>query len=96
MDIIRVAAGKVVKINFTAFDIESNGARCPWDHLSILDSDGTVLLDKACGIREPFTICSQTSEVYFTFITDCIVARPGWRAVWSEVEETECNSSDVI
>ena len=84
VDMIQVAAGKVIKIEFSAFDTER------WyDRLSIVDSDGTVLLDKAWGIRRPFTICSQTNEVYFTFITDCSVARPGWRAEWSA--ETECS-----
>ena len=93
VDIIWVAEGKVIKIEFTAFDVENNGPMCPYDHLSILDRDGTVLLDKACGIKQSFTICSQTHEVYFTFITDCSVTRPGWRAVWSE--ETECSSSAI-
>ena len=89
VDMIQVAAGKVIKIKFTAFNVENDGPWCPFDHLSIVDSDGTVLLDKACGFRQPFTICSVTNEVYFTFITDCSVARPGWRAEWSE--ETECS-----
>ena len=93
VDIIHVAVGKVIKIEFTAFDVESNGPTCPYDHLSILDRDGTVLLDKACGIKQPFTICSQTHEVYFTFITDCSVTRPGWSAVWSE--QIECSSSAI-
>ena len=90
VDVLQVADGKVIKIEFTAFDIENNGERCPWDHLSIVEKDGTVLLDKACGIRGPFTICSQTNEVYFTFITDCIIGRPGWSAEWSAVSETDC------
>ena len=90
VDMIQVAEGKVIKIEFTAFDVEW----CPYDHLTILDSDGTALLDKACGIRRPFVICSQTNKVYFTFITDCSVTRPGWRAVWSA--ETECPVSPPL
>ena len=89
VDMIQVAAGKVIKIEFTAFNVENDGPWCPWDHLSILDGNGNKLLDKACGFRQPFTICSETNEVYFTFFTDCIVTRPGWRAERSA--ETECS-----
>ena len=89
VDMIQVAEGKVIKIEFTAFNVENDGPWCPWDHLSILDGNGNKLLDKACGFRQPFTICSETNEVYFTFFTDCIVTRPGWRAEWSA--ETECS-----
>ena len=89
VDMIQVAEGKMIKIAFAAFDVENNGPWCPWDHLSILDGNGKKLLDKACGFKNPFTICSETNKVYFTFITDCYVARPGWRAMWSA--ETECS-----
>ena len=91
VDVIEVEKGKVIKIEFSAFDVENAGASCPWDHLSMVDGDGTVLLNKACGVKEPFTICSRTNVVYFTFVTDCIYGRPGWRAEWNS--ETECSAA---
>ena len=94
VDVIEVEKGKVIKIEFSAFDVETDGVSCPWDHLSIVDGDGTVLLNKACGVKQPFTICSRTHEVYFSFITDCVYGRPGWKAVWSS--QTECSAAPPL
>ena len=93
IDVLKVTAGKIIKIEFTLFDVEYGRASCPYDHLSIRDKDGSVLLGRSCGRRGPFTICSRTNEVYFTFFTDCIVSKKGWVAHWSEEEETNCSQT---
>ena len=88
VDVLKVAEGKVIKLDFPKFDVEYGGSWCPYDHLSILDKDGSILLNKTCGvITEPFTICSRTNEVYLTFVTDCVVQLFGWTAEWSQEDE---------
>ena len=88
VDVLKVVEGKVIKLDFPKFDVEYGGSWCPYDHLSILDKDGSMLLNKTCGVKkETFTVCSRTNEVYLTFFTDCTLQRSGWTAEWSEEDE---------
>ena len=41
---IKVGKGNTVTLKFTAFDVEPGGPKCNYDHLSIADGDGTVLI----------------------------------------------------
>ena len=40
--------GLVVAIEFTAFDVESDST-CSYDHVTIENGDGTILMEKTCG-----------------------------------------------
>ena len=50
---IQVKAGLTLSLTFDAFDIEYydyyDGGNCYYDHLTIKDGDGTLLLAKSCG-----------------------------------------------
>ena len=38
----------VLLLKFTSFNIEPHST-CDWDHLTITDDDGTILMEKSCG-----------------------------------------------
>ena len=70
---------------------------CPSDHLTITDSDGTILMEERCGHILPDRITSRTSRVNLTFHTDdtdveiswssnkYISTKAGWSLIWSAV-----------
>ena len=76
--------GMVLRLEFTAFNVE-NHRRCRYDHLKIIDGDGTVLMDKTCGDALPPVLTSKTNNVDLEFKTDNSVAKSGWRVKWSAV-----------
>ena len=77
----------VLSLNFTAFDILPSST-CPRDHLTIIDGDGTMLMEKSCGKTLPANITSTSNIVNLMFFTDI---RPpknpktGWSVSWSVV-----------
>ena len=77
VETITTEAGKVLVLDFTIFDIELH-SNCNYDSLTIVDQDGTTLLEKSCGNILPAQITSRTNEVHLTFKTDHSVTKNGW------------------
>ena len=49
---LMVKQGLIISLQFTAFDIDagpSSAYGCIYDHLTIMDGDGTTLMGKSCG-----------------------------------------------
>jgi len=86
---ITVAEGLVLRLEFTAFNVEDHGS-CAYDHLKIVDGDGTILMDKTCGDALPPVFMSNTNHVDLIFETDHSVTKSGWAVKWSAV------SPDVV
>ena len=86
---ITVAEGLVLRLEFTAFNVEDHGS-CAYDHLKIVDGDGTILMDKTCGDALPPVFMSNTNHVDLIFETDHSVTESGWAVKWSAV------SPDVV
>jgi len=86
---ITVAEGMVLRLEFTAFNVEDHGS-CAYDHLKIVDGDGTILMDKTCGDALPPVFMSNTNHVDLIFETDHSVTKSGWAVKWSAV------SPDVV
>ena len=77
VETITTEAGKVLILNFTKFDIEAH-RNCIYDSLTIVDHDGTTLMEKSCGNTLPGRITSRTNQVHLTFKTDHSVTKNGW------------------
>ena len=48
-DVITVDQGSLVEVRFTSFDVEEGSKSCPYDHLTVTDGNGTVLINRICG-----------------------------------------------
>ena len=83
-DLIQVEEGLILLLRFTAFDIESHST-CEYDHLTIMDGDGTTLMEKSCGSSLPAAITSRTNSVTLIFTTDDSYAKTGWSVNWTAV-----------
>ena len=93
---IRVEQGQILSLEFTSFDLEYY-SNCTFDHLTIMDGDGTTLMEKSCGVflviggqnqpglTLPAKIMSRSNRVNFVFVTDESVTRSGWSVKWSVV-----------
>ena len=73
-----------MSLQFTAFDIESH-VTCRFDHLTIMDGDGTPLMEKSCGSSLPADITSRTNIVKLVFSTDGATTKTGWSVHWTAV-----------
>ena len=97
---IQVEQGQILSLEFTSFDIEYD-SNCTYDHLTIMDGDGTTLMEKSCGgflviggqnqpgLTLPAKIMSRSNRVNFVFVTDESVTRSGWSVKWSVVTPGE-------
>ena len=47
-EMIRVDEGLILLLQFTTFNVEPHST-CDYDHLTITDDDGTILMEKSCG-----------------------------------------------
>ena len=56
-----------------------------YDHLTIIDNDGTTLMEKSCGNTFPADITSTSNIVKLVFKTDNAGTRSGWSVSWSAV-----------
>ena len=79
----------MIRLEFTAFNVVNHGS-CAYDHLKIVDGDGTILMDKTCGDALPPVFMSNTHHVDLVFETDYSVTKSGWAVNWSAV------SPDVV
>ena len=48
-DVITVEKGRLVEVSFTSFDVEFGSKDCYFDHLTVTDGDGTILINRLCG-----------------------------------------------
>ena len=90
---IRVEQGQLLSLQFTAFDIlkYSWESTCNYDHLTIMDGDGTTLMEKSCGSSLPASITSTSNVVKLVFSTDDWNAGTAdWSVSWSAVTPGEC------
>ena len=98
---ITVDTGKILRLEFTAFDVSVGGSinTCPTDFVRITDGDGTTLMDNSCGYSyppssswyfQPPIITSKTNKVEIYFHTNGNKASSGWSLRWTAVEEGEC------
>ena len=87
-----------MSLQFTAFQIEAEydydyetyeydyeSVNFCYDHLTILDGDGTTLMEKSCGSSLPAAITSRTNSVTLIFSTDDSYAKTGWSVNWTAV-----------
>jgi hypothetical protein len=85
---IQVEQGMVVSLDFTAFNIEYHRT-CRYDHLTVMDGDGTTLMEKSCGTSLPANIRSRSNIVKLSFGTDGSVTKSGWSVRWTAVASGE-------
>ena len=85
---IEVEQGLILSLTFSAFDIHSSGS-CN-DHLTIMDGDGTTLMEKSCGSSLPANITSITSIVKLMFITNGYGTETGWALNWTALTPGGC------
>ena len=76
--------GLIVSLQFTAFSIEADSS-CRYDGLTITDGDGTILMEKSCGLEVPALILSRSNIVDLYFKTDGSVTMSGWSVSWRAV-----------
>jgi len=87
---ITVDEGHVISLMFTDLKIEANDQNlCVFDWVTVVDADGTVLLDKTCGDTQPDKITSNTNSITIKFVSDRSVTRKGFRAEYEAVR-TPC------
>ena len=94
-DTIQVEQGLILSLQFTAFDIESC-SNCGCDHLTIMDGDGTTLMEKSCGNSLPADIRSTSNVVNLVFVTSGANTRSGWSVSWSAVTPGECQQCNLV
>ena len=87
---IEVEQGLVLSLQFTAFDIEYSSSDCDYDHLTIMDGDGTNLMEKNCGTTLPADITSTSNMVKLVLSTDHTGTRTGYSVSWIAVTPGEC------
>ena len=87
-----------MSLQFTAFQIEAEYdydyetneydyesiVGC-YDHLTIMDGDGTTLMEKSCGFSLPAAIRSRTNIVKIVFSTNDDGRTMGWSINWTAV-----------
>ena len=91
---IQVEIGKVLRLEFTSFDV-SVCDNCTCDHVEIKDGDGKTLMDKSCGDSstspsssdyfQPPVMVTNTNTVEIFFHTDAKGSESGWRLNWTAV-----------
>ena len=92
---IEVESGKVLRLEFTHFDVATcyDVNTCPCDFVKIVDGDGTTLMDNSCGdssgdpsdpdyILPLPIITTRSNRVEIFFHTDGSGADPGWSLTW--------------
>ncbi|XP_043916230.1 cubilin-like [Protopterus annectens] len=91
--VITQPEGKVVTLNFLAFDIENSGT-CAFDFVEVRDG-ATVdspLIGKYCGTAFPPPAQSTQKQMFIRFKTDASVTNFGFRAQYG-MENAACGES---
>ena len=98
---IQVGEGLIISLQFSAFRIEAeydydydsetyDPVLGCYDHLTIMDGDGTTLMEKSCGSSLPAAITSRTNMIKVVFSTDHWTTKPGFSLSWTAVTPGEC------
>merc|ERR1712192_95679 len=94
---IQVESGKILRLEFTHFDVQDCGdiTTCSCDFVKITDGDRTTLMDRSCGDSSqepshpsyslPPIIMTRSNRVEIFFSTDDDFTSTGWSLSWSEV-----------
>ena len=73
---ITVATGKVINLQFTAFELEADSS-CSYDYVEIKDGDKTK---KYCGASIPAPYMSKGNVLEVTFKSDVVITKKGFSA----------------
>ncbi|KAM8939174.1 ovochymase-2 [Pelodytes ibericus] len=90
--IIKVPKGKLILINFSRFDVESDFS-CDLDYLSIY-SEERRLIGKFCGDVCPRPIIVSSNRITLKFLSDFQEYRTGFALNYSAVEPGSYSDSD--
>ena len=102
IETIEVESGKILRLEFTHFDVEvcGNIFTCLCGFVKITDGDGTTLMDRSCGYSDqdpshplyflPPIITTRSNKVEIFFHTNGAVTEPGWSLSWSAVTPGRC------
>ena len=102
---IQVESGKVLRLEFTHFDVWAcrDLTTCPCDYVKIIDGNGTALMDNSCGYSSfdpshpgyflPPAITSSSNRVEVLFHTNGRDATAGWSLSWIAVTPGECKQN---
>ena len=96
---IEVESGKILRLEFTSFDVEW-GSTCQFAFVKITDGGGTTLMDRRCGYSsyspssslyfQPPIITTRSNRVEIFFHTDGDDhPSSGWSLSWSAVTPGE-------
>ena len=86
---LEVESGKILRLEFTRFDIQGVPYACP-DFIRITDGDDTTLMDNKCSCCvPPQIITTRTNRVEIFFHTDDLYPATGWSLSWSAVTPGE-------
>ena len=81
---ITVQDGKVIKIDFSTFDVEGDSG-CPFDKLIIYEGDSLVQVATLCGSgAKSFT--SRRNKVFMRFTSDGSVTKRGFYGGYQTVD----------
>ena len=77
---------------------------CGWDWVTVVDADGSTLLEKKCGFKSPFIVTSKSNRLWIHFRTDNInepfLKNPfpytGFSATWISLESLDTSGMFVI
>ena len=84
---IDVPAGKLIKVEFTDFDLEEacNG-ECVFDWVRVMNGEAEdVLMEKTCSQDKPDVFTSKSNKITIYFKTDSSGEERGWELNWMEV-----------
>ena len=94
---IQVESGKLVRLEFTHFQVFACGGvdTCSCDYVKITDGDGTTLMENSCGdsSRDPSDpiyfmppiITTRSNKVDIFFRTSNVAANTGWSLSWTSM-----------
>ena len=82
-------AGKVIKLTWVEFEVEAAGypydsSGC-YDYVKVTDSDGVILMDKACNkaLPDPVEYISKTNKIWIEHFADGASQEKGYHFRWT-------------
>ena len=93
---IVVAQGNVIKVTLQIMDIEYHSS-CSYDYVMARDGDGTVLMQKKCGLLpSPVVFTSRTNKVEIIFHSDRSINKSGFQLSWKEMDQNQGEASRIL
>ncbi|WP_411015967.1 CUB domain-containing protein, partial [Salmonella sp. s51884] len=88
--LVVAAAGQVVDLSFTAFDVEQQST-CNFDKLTVYDGDtaASAVLAVLCGSDIPSNVYSSGTNMFLVFTTDSSVTAAGYDGTVVFIDESE-------